>query len=209
MRHQWGILLALLLLAGSVTGQTLSDIVLPSEEEVLEAFYNGDITYEQLVVLREVIATGIDSTTLYLLDEIPNLLYVAGQETLPDQTELEQSLLVEENRPPPRTARDLSIDWRHRFSQELDDEERCWYRDRLDLRWRTEWRLRTQMERTQSGRERVTYRTLLYRPQRRFVKRLELGSYSTRIGLGTAFGYRGKLLDYARELNRESLAYPD
>ena len=209
MRHQWGILLALLLLSGSVTGQTLSDIVLPSEEEILEAFHNGDITYEQLVTLREVCAEGIDSTTLYLLDEIPNLIFVPGGRTPADPTESEQALLAEANNAPRNDKRSLSVDWRHRQCQALESEDEAWYRSRLDIAWRDKCRLRTQVERTQSGRERITYRSLCYRSRGGSIRQIEVGNFTTRIGLGTAYGYRGKLFDCTPKLNGKSLAYPD
>jgi len=36
-----------------------------------------------------------------------------------------------------------------------------------------------------------------------------VGSFTARLGLGTLFGYRGKLMSCSDKINIESLAYPD
>jgi hypothetical protein len=203
------LVLVVVLAARPAAGQTLSEIVLPSEDEIVEALKCGEIGYDQFLILQELIAVGIDSSSLYLLDEIPNLLFVAGRNPLLDRLEADQAGRVVTANRPQTGSRGLTGSWEHRFSQALEETEESWYKSNMDLQWRNRYRFRAQVDRTESGYERVTRRAVSYQNRYGVVRRIELGSFDTRLGLGTSFGYRGKLLDFDRHISSESWAFPD
>jgi len=68
-------LLLLILPLWPTASQDLSTYVSPSEDEWLQALTLGEISYVQYLCLIEIARHGIDSSSLYLLDEIPNLSY--------------------------------------------------------------------------------------------------------------------------------------
>ena len=193
--------------AGLAWGQELSTEVFPSEDELLEALRLGEITYDQYVQLRELARQGIDSTNLYLLDEIPNLSYFAGTDSaLTSGLENTQEDALYGDRAYGLYETHGYIE--HRYFQPLEEDAHGGYRTRADLRPYQGWRARLQVDRELSGTERCTGRSIEYRgsgPWRRII----VGSYTARLGTGTALGYRGDLLDYSRSLDGESWVYPD
>jgi len=212
VRLRWGIVILLAIsVGGAAVGLELSTIVLPSEDEALEALENGEITYQQYLHLREIIAHGIDSTSLHLLDEIPNLVYFRpSDQSLSDPAETEQQPAIGDE-VVYNAANPGSVKGRlgYRFYQQLDETEQTWYRTSGNLVVAERYRLRFQVDREKSGRERVVSRSLGYSGSTGIVRRLILGSFTARLGLGTVFGYAGKRLVYADDLSRESFLYPD
>jgi hypothetical protein len=66
------------------------------------------------------------------------------------------------------------------------------------------------LAREYTGRERVLSRALVYRAEStQVVRRVTVGSFRERFGLGTVVGYRGKLLHYSDLLDGESWLFPD
>lgn len=212
MRFWRGTVLLLVgLLIGSVSGQELSTIVLPSEDEAREAMENGEITFQQYLLLCEIILHGIDSSSLYLLDEIPNLVYLRKSDSsLTDPLEQEQQAGF---RTRTSVARSGSGRVRgrlgYRFYQRLEEDEQSWYRSFADLVVADRYRVRFRINREKSGRERVVSRSVSYVSRSGPLRRLTLGSFTTRLGLGTLFGHAGKRLDFSRAIDNESLLYPD
>ncbi|MCX6835450.1 MAG: hypothetical protein NTW07_10015 [candidate division Zixibacteria bacterium] len=187
-----GTVLALLvLLCSAVRAQDLSSSVFLSEDELDEALRNGELTYEQYQNLKEIMQFGIDSVSQYLLDEIPNLMYLLDTDTThSDLTEQDQ------------TAGFASTTL-------LEEDSRSWYRSAVDLSPVEHWRLRMHVNRESSGIERVTARSLGYRNRTGLLRRVEMGSFTTRFGLGTVFGHRGKMLDFSEQIDGESFLFPD
>jgi len=186
-------------------------IVLSSEDEAREAMENGEITFQQYLLLCEIILHGIDSSSLYLLDEIPNLVYLKKSDSsFTDPLEQEQQAGFRTRTP---VARPGSGRVRgrlgYRFYQRLEEDEQSWYRNFADLVVADRYRVRFRINREKSGRERVVSRSVSYVSRSGPLRRLILGSFTTRLGLGTLFGYAGKRLDFSRAIDNESLLYPD
>jgi hypothetical protein len=206
MRHWGTALLVLVLLWCSVGAQELSNSIFLTEDELDEALRNGEITYEQYLTLKEIMQSGIDSLSQYLLDEIPNLMYLLDVDTvLTDFSQRDQKTgFGERGRPRHRIG---SMSWR--YSTQLEEESRSWYRSAVDLSPVERWRLRLNVNREASGVERVCSRSLSYRNRTGFLRRAEIGSFTARFGLGTAFGHRGRLLDFSEQIDGESFLFPD
>jgi len=196
-----------LILFSNVAAQELSTFVYPSEDELLEAFYSGEIDFIQLVTLQEIIRNGIDSSNIFLLDEIPNLSYffeLRRDEKSELVKEQAAPYLEEKSAPGPVRVR-LS----HYLTTELEDEGDSRYRTGGEINLKQGLKAAFRLHREYSGVERFVYRKLEYRPQNGALKRLVLGNYTTRLGLGTIIGYRGKLLDFSEEIDGESILFPD
>ncbi|RME27917.1 MAG: hypothetical protein D6800_04485, partial [Candidatus Zixiibacteriota bacterium] len=199
------LILLLLGRAGRVRAQELSADVFPSEDELLQALELGEISFREFILLQELATVGLDSTQLYLLDDIPNLVYLRERLKPVSPLQLEQAQgFLSRLRPEHGTVR-----WR--FSQELEDNNtgRSRYRVDAQLRpaeyWQSDWRVHREF----SGRERWIRRAVTYRRNDRVLRQVTLGSYITRFGLGTVVGYRGKLLNFSDQLDGESFLFPD
>ncbi|MEW5794902.1 MAG: hypothetical protein AB1772_00950 [Candidatus Zixiibacteriota bacterium] len=210
MRLPWGTAcLIMVLMCASARTQQLSESVLTSDDELWEALQEGVITYDQYLVLREIIENGLDSTNRHLLDEIPNLFYLFKTDSMRiDPIEQEQvsgfrSVEIKKAQSP-RIRGQVG----HRYTMFLDNEQRTWYRSRADLSVENRWRFRLQAIRERGGAERVVSRSVGYRNRTGLVRRIEVGSFTTRFGLGTLFGHRGQILDASSNINAESWSYP-
>jgi hypothetical protein len=99
--------------------------------------------------------------------------------------------------------------WRHRSGVELDETSHTRYRSGLQVDlgrgWSTDWRL----QREYDGRQRLVQRTVSYRSRDGRLRRLRFGNYTTRLGLGTILGYRGRVLSRHQEFDDENWLYPD
>jgi hypothetical protein len=189
------------------TAQELSTFVYPSEDELEEAFYNGEIDFIQLITLQELIQNGIDSTELYLLDEIPNLSYffdiglLKKSDLSTDQVALYLAKPTETDLFKGKIA--------HNYSTRLEEDGGSRYRTTGNIIFENNLKAAFRLHREYSGVERIVYRRLEFSPPKGPVQQMVLGSYTIRLGLGTIMGYRGKLLDFSDEINSETLLYPD
>lgn len=204
------LLLALFLICpGVVYSQELSTIVFPSEDELAESLALSEIDYQQYQSLKDIAIAGIESDSRYLLDEIPNLSYfqtATNSFALPLNSEQEQSF----NRRGGQN-RNIPISGRigYRFIQRLDESARSWYRSSAAIGFGRHYHLDLKINRESNGHERVVSRSVSYSSRTRFVRRLVLGNFNARFGLGTMFGYRGKLLDHSDQIDSESWLFPD
>jgi len=181
--------------------------VYPSEDELEEAFYNGEIDFIQLVTLQEIIRNGIDSSEIYLLDEIPNLsffLRIRQLEMSELGTEQGKPFLDEQV-----SGGQINARVSHYYSRQLEDDRDGRYRTSGEINLKEELKAAFRLHREYSGVERLVYRRIEFRPKKGALKRLVMGNYTTRLGLGTIMGYRGKLLDFSNDINGESFLYPD
>ena len=199
-------LLLVLVIASATVSQELSTEVYPSEDELYRALAAGDIDYHQFLILREVIRTGIDATNRHLLDEVPNLSYFHG-----DSTSLSTSLQREQQSgfdPRVRSDADTHGEIRYRYFQYLEETSESQYR--AGIRWSlADWSTSLRIQRDNTGVERIADRYVAFRRNEGRLRELRLGNYTRRLGLGTAFGYRGKLLDFSKRLEGESFLFPD
>jgi len=193
--------------AGVSAQQELSTIVYTSEDELQEAFLNGEIDFVQLLTMIELIRIGIDSTRYDLFDEIPNLSFILGKEQLPQPKLREQQQLafISSAEPSNRIAAVLS----HSFSRKLIEGSKSRYRTSLKLRGYNGFEATIRLHREFSGSERIVYRNLKYTSRKNKLKSIVLGSFTKRLGLGTVLGYRGNILDYSTRIDSESLLFPD
>lgn len=179
----------------------------PSEDELLEALRLGEIDFRQYLILQEVIVHGIDSADYHLLDEIPNLsFFLTNQKSMATSLEKEQAASF--SKPADKTGRTEGT-FGYQYYQELEQEGQARYRNSVLLHFRNHFEVAFKLHREFSGRERFVSRWLAYKNTTGRLKEVRLGSFSQRLGLGTIFGYRGKLLEFSDELDEESFLFPD
>ncbi len=199
-----GVILTLTLPA---MAQDLSLEAYASEEELHDAFVAGELDEFQYATLQELIALKADSSSLYLLDEVPNLAFFFAYgrplSTLLEQDQQQAFFLRDDSTDQARLV------WRHSSSVELREESRNRYRSGLQVAlggaWSTDWRF----HREYAGYQRIVQRTISYQSSDGKLRRLRLGSFTTRFGLGTILGYRGRLLSRHQELDGENWLFPD
>ncbi|UCD65110.1 MAG: hypothetical protein JSW34_06690 [Candidatus Zixiibacteriota bacterium] len=204
------VVLVVLLGGGAPHAQELSTDIFPSEDEIYQALCSGDITYQQYLILQELLATGIDSSNAHLLDQIPNLnFFYPEPDSLASELEREQTAAFSRRHPQSALARNLSGSLSHRYYQYLEEGGDARYRSSLRLNYGRNLQMKLDVRREYTGYERITSRSLNYRSREGLIRQLYFGSYSMRLGLGTIYGYRGKLLSYAHSIDSESFLYPD
>jgi len=204
------IALLVLLGGGAPLTQELSTDIFPSEDEIYQALVSGDITYRQYLILAELAADGIDSSNAHLLDQIPNLSFFdLSADSIRSALEQQQLTAFTPDPEPPRASGRIGGSLSHRFNQYLEETGNSGYRTRLCLDYGKQIRLDLRLRREYSGYERVTGRTLTQKSSVGLMRKVTIGSYSQRIGMGTIFGYRGKLLSLSRNIDSESWLFPD
>lgn len=197
--------LASLVLASSSSGQRISTQVFPSEDEIRQAFEAGEIDIRQYYCLLELSQSGIDTSSTYLLDEIPNLAsFVTDHTTAWTELEREQGSAFLESG---TTARHGFV--RHRIGMELRERGRSQYRTTIRYAPDSHWRVNARINREYTGRERLVERTIEYRNDDAPLSRVRIGSFTERYGLGTVYGYPSCRLSSSGVLTSESLLFPD
>ena len=197
------IFIILLFLFGGVNAsQQLETVVYPSEDEIREAFELGEISYEQYIILLELIINGIDEHSLYLLDEIP-ITFTASDKSL--QSELDNNVkpFLEIKK-----SSDTRLLIKHRFASYIEDDASSKYQTSFRYSYGlidSELKIR----REYSGRERVIRRFVTFSDLSNSLKQFTLGNYSKRFGLGALFGYHGKMISFSEQIDRESFLFPD
>jgi len=193
--------------AGLSAQQELSTYVYTSEEDLEEAFRNGEIDFSQLITLQELIRFGIDSSSLYLLDEIPNLSHFLKSKILaqPELKENQKRAFIKRV----AQSKQVSVIVSHIFSKRLTDSQQSRYRTSIKLNFNNSITTLLRLHREYSGSERLVYRSVRYKPHSGLLRSLIVGNYSDRLGLGTLFGYRGKLFSSSKDIDSESLLFPD
>ena len=203
-----GLVICLIVFSAEASAQQeLSTYVYTSEEDLEEAFKNGEIDFSQLIILQELIRFGIDSSSLYLLDEIPNLSHFLKSKKLP-QPELkknQKNAFIKRAAPPQQVSAIVS----HSFSKRLTASQQSRYRTSIKLNFNNSITTLLRLHREYSGSERLVYRSVRYKAKSGLLRSLIVGNYSDRLGLGTLFGYRGKLFSFSKDIDSESLLYPD
>jgi hypothetical protein len=194
-----------LLWAQGLSGQNVSPSVVPSEDELNEALELGEIDFAQYQQLVEFALLGVSFGDPYLLEIIPNLtgLFIDPEAVVSDPEE-------------PKPGRSTTISGRRRlgvlsqnWTEELETDSRMRYRSALILTPSPTWRADVRVYREYTGRERVVYRAVTFTPGKSPLESVTIGNYTARFGLGTIFGYRGKLLTFAPALKTESVLFPD
>jgi len=195
-----------LAVASGAMSQDLSTSVYPSEDELYLALLAGDIDYHQFLVLSEAIRDGIDAEDRYLFDDIPNLGYFAD-DSASLSTYLEREQEAGFVRQPLATNGGPHGEIRYRLFQNLDETPESRYRlnGLLDF---ADWTASFAVLREADGSDRMAARHISYRGDG-VLRALQIGNFSRRLGLGSACGYRGRLLESPTRLGAESFVFPD
>lgn len=192
-------------LTSSASGQGISTLVFPSEDEIRQALERGEIGINEYHRLLELSRTGVDTSALYLYDEIPNLSdFLSDYASLWTELESEQAGAFVD------TASHVSRGYvRYRSGRELVDGGRSRFRSAIRFEPNEHWRIDGRMDREYTGAERIVSRSVEYRSATAALRRVRLGSFTERYGLGTVLGYAGRRLSLEDKLSGESLLYPD
>ena len=204
------ILLALAVTSTISHSADLSFLLLPSEDEIIISFENGEISYDQMVVLLEVKELGLDSSNVHLLDEIPNLLFFNNEDSAKNSkliTEQTNSFKVVDLINP--RANHITGTVSIKYYQYIEDNPDTKYQNSYHLKYNNSLISDFKIRREFTGRERVTYRMIKYINGDKVVKEATFGNFTTRFGLGMVFGHRGKLVSFSPKLNSESFLFPD
>ncbi len=202
-------LAVLLILSSTAAASGLQTEVFPAEEELYQAYLLGDIDYETYLNLKEIFQMGIDSASLYLLEEIPSLNYIPAEDP-----EAPSDLAGEQTAPfldkaEPESKRNFggSSQWRRyqRLEEEGEVENQLTIRGKLDQNWSYNIRARQEYDEKRE----FTGRSLTYHSRRGQIRKLVIGNYTARFGLGLNLGYRGRLLDKGHISSEKTLAFPD
>jgi len=175
--------------------------MIPPEEELWEAYLVGEIDYHQFEILREAASEEVDSTNAHLLDEIPNLAFFLPLRT--EQPDAQASVMAVD----PVARRPVGR-LRYTYFNTIEESKIDHYRVSMSLQPIERFQFDLQVERSRSGRERFIRRTLRYHSNSGIVRELIAGSFTTRLGLGTIWGYRGMLLDYSELDRTETILFP-
>nr|MBN2278356.1 hypothetical protein [candidate division Zixibacteria bacterium] len=193
--------------AVSVLGENVSLAVYPSDEELYEAYLRGDIDYQTYLNLVDIFEGGIDSTDLYLLEEIPNISYFL-QSLTGDFSGLEQEQQEAYIESAPEEKKKTGY-FRSRAYQKLEEDgENKGYLN-FKSRLNSEWSVEAGFTDNYDGDKQWSRRSAIYQARRGPVRKMIFGNYTARFGLGLAVGFRGRLLDKDEVTGLKSLAFPD
>ncbi|MBN2227372.1 MAG: hypothetical protein JW763_08400 [candidate division Zixibacteria bacterium] len=202
--------LAVIGLCQNPAAQSLSTKVYPTVEEVYEAYLRGDIDYDTYLTLAEILETGVDSTDLYLLNEIPNVEYFLRlwqENATPMEREQAEPAMLD-TAPAKRIAGPPHGCVRTKQTKIMDEDEadRSYYYVKSTLS--EQWSVEGKLNREDDDRAEVVKRSLVYRARRGPLKKIIIGNYTARYGLGVSVGYRGRFLDKSEDVAGEDALFP-
>lgn len=198
-------LLGLILLSSPIFAENPTLDVYPSEQELYEAYLRGDIDYQTYLNLNEIFEDGIDSTDLYLLEEIPNVSYFL-QSIFSDYTgiEREQAETYLLGASPKKNGY-----FRTRTYQKLeengDNKSAMILNSVINENWKVDFRYNENFD----GEKKWSRRSVIYQADRGPLSKMIFGNFTARFGLGLTVGYRGKLLSKSDETFENSIVFPD
>ncbi len=185
-----------------------SDIY-PSDAELYEAYRNGEIDYQTYLNLLEIFENGVDSTELYLLEEIPNISYF--QRTWPEifsrvETEQKEPFMAPVVKP---KLRRISGYFKVHNTLKLEENGpgRSYYY--LKSKMPGGWSTNLKLSRGYDGTYEWSRRSLSYRIRRGTIRKIMFGNFNARFGLGLSVGYRGALLSKDDSFANETILFPD
>jgi hypothetical protein len=201
------VVLAAFLLCGIATAGSITPEVYPSEEEIFEAYLRGDIDYEEYLILREILEGGIDSTEFYLLEEIPNINFFLKSyfKNYPDRQREQAESYIDKK---VSTKRKMTGFLKNSTSRKLEENGDLKNSFQLKSRINSEWSCEVRGRKDYADRYEWTKRSLLFRSRRGRIKRISVGNFTTRFGLGLTVGYRGRLLEKSTAETDETILFP-
>jgi len=191
-----------------ISAVNISLDVYPSEEELFEALQREEIDFQTYLNLKEILRDGIDSTELYLLEEIPNVNYFL--ETYYDRYNALRQEQAENYLREYRIDRadDFSGFFRARQYRRLDPLSQNESQFLLRTKFDAEWSVDLSFSQDYEGRETIDRRSIIYNPRRGPVRKMVFGNFLSRFGLGLVVGYRGKFLDKADQPTEQTALFP-
>jgi len=200
-------LLAFLTLSSLSHAENVTLDVYPSEQELYEAYLRGEIDYQTYLNLNEIFEDGIDSTDLYLLEEIPNVNYFL-ESIRADYSDLEleqaETYILGETEGTKTTGYFRGRLYR-KLEEDGDDKDFFTLESKLNENWKMDIRY----SENYSGDKKWSRRSLVYQSDRGPVSKMILGNFTARFGLGLTAGYRGKLFGKSDDSFDESFLFPD
>ncbi|NOY88737.1 MAG: hypothetical protein GXO93_05000, partial [FCB group bacterium] len=147
----------------------------------------------------------------YLLDDIPNLSFFKfNKPTFKTSLEKEQQASFFESIVNKRNRKgNFYGNIKYKFYQRLKENSISKYRSSFKLYYSQNFVTDFKLQRDFNGKERVIYRKFSYQNNKGRIKEITAGNFYQRLGLGTIFGYRGKLFDFSSQLDGESFLFPD
>ncbi len=205
-RHIWGLVLILMLLVGELPAQELTTEIYPSEDELAEALDRGEIDSAQYYYLWQLQLFGLDSSNIFLEDIIPNLTHFLPlpQEMIAELQQTQREPFVKDQ-PSRRQIGYL----RQRWHRALEQNTPWAFNTDLSLAPASDVNLDLSLRRSPAGTERIVRRSLTLTPENSPLRRLTLGNFTARFGMGSIIGHPAKLLDYPDKLTGQSFLFPD
>ncbi len=203
MKKTFTFLLFLLLFSTEIIwgSQQIETVVFPSEDEIAEAFYLGEINFEQFQILTELIDNQIEPTS-FLLDEIPNTLLRVDTISTESYKPIQVRYFIDNS-----DKKYAHVTIKNRYASYLDENASSRYQSSINYT-QEQFKLNVILKKEFSGRERITRRYISFTPVGS-KDNIIVGNFTKRFGLGGIIGYRGKLLSYSDNINTESLMFPD
>lgn len=202
----------ILIIAGltiNAMGQNISSEVYPTEEEIYEAYLRGEIDYHTYQNLTEIFEQGVDSTDLFLLEEIPNLNYFLNT-SVKDFPELEKEQ-AESFRSAIKRDRLPAYSGDTGFKRYQSLKENGSGRNQYYLKYGlpSDGTFNARLNGDYTGHHEWINRSLKYQNRAGLVKRIIVGNFVARYGLGLTVGYHGRLLEKDSTTGDESFLFPD
>jgi len=200
-------LLIILFLSPLTFAENITLDLYPSEQEIYDAYICGEIDFQTYLNLSELLEDGVDSTDLYLLEEIPNINYFL-ESFMTDYTELEleqfEMFIAGDTIEPKKTGF-----FRTRTYQELEEEGDIKNFITFESKLTENWKADIRYSRDFDGDEKCSRRSLLYKSNDGQLSRMVIGNFTARFGLGLTVGYRGKILSKTEDSFENSFPFPD
>ncbi len=181
--------------------QQIETVVFPSEDEIAEAFYLGEISFEQFQILTELIANQVEPSS-FLLDEIPNTLLQLDTVKTGTNKFYQVRYFIDNS-----DANFSQVTIKNQYASYLDENARSRYQTSVNYN-REKFNLNFILRKEYSGRERIIRRYISFTPVGS-KDNIIIGNFSKRFGLGGIIGYRGKILSYSDNFDSESFLFPD
>ncbi|MEK7775321.1 MAG: hypothetical protein AAB305_05505 [Candidatus Zixiibacteriota bacterium] len=175
----------------------LTLVEFPSEDEIVEAFQSGEIGEEEMQTSRDALFAYEFGYAQSVWDgDLADRQWHLGSFDGPAKST-------------PSNSFHGKTTMRYRYQQAVSDDARTRYQIRGHSQLAPHWQLSAGIDRDLSGRERVRYRSISYSNKTGNVRQVAIGNFSERLGLGSVFGTRGKILGRSGDLDEESVLIPD
>jgi hypothetical protein len=203
------LIFALSITGGIIKADRLIYNVIPSEEELLEAYLRGDIAYQDYLDLTGLIRDGADSIEANILEAIAGGSRFLRNCLAEDSIRTENQWGQSGRGIAPSGGRNKAGFLRFSRYQELS--EKGENRGRLIMKTALgkRWTLNIGFDEDSGNPGRITRRSLSFSDKDHLFKKMVFGNYTARWGLGLTVGRFGKTLNKGGMSGSQSLAYPD